>query len=117
MQPQRHEDVCTLVDQELQRVLPVGWSAIRHSATTWAIRPPHGWLDAVGPEQVYEVEVFGTRVLVTHENTDAGALHVTKLLQRATVIDVAVHPVGFWSLGELLWEVFRTRAPNRYGLT
>lgn len=107
-----------LVDAELARVVREPWRVERLARGVWEVRPPHGW----GGQRVgwpyYRVLVAEQLVVVTHGNSDAGAMHVGKLAQRATLVEAPADPLLFDArLGELLRRIFDTEPPNLEGLT
>ena len=67
------ENLADDVHRQLLAILPAGWSCRRKSEVLWFVEPPRTWFEASAPVLEYSVELLGTRIAVTHENTDAGA--------------------------------------------
>lgn len=113
-----------MFDHALREMLPSGWSVLRERERLWLVRAPAGWMDCHAPLLGYGVEFYGTRVAVTHDNADADRLHAGKRLVCATIrniagvtLDTAGATEHDFTLGDVLWPIFRTRPPNRYGPT
>ena len=105
------------VHRQLLGILPAGWSCLRQSEVLWFVQPPRTWDGAAVPLLEYGVELLGTRIAVTHENTDAGGFTTAKLLVRCTLIDASRAAGVGATLGELIWKVFERNRPNHWGLT
>ncbi len=118
MRPLSCEEVPGVVDAELRRAVPSTWRVERKGRTRWEVIPDAVAAEAAcSPLRSYEVHALGHDVVVTHGNTDAGALTVERLARAATMIRVEVHPICAITLADCLRHVFARNAPNVYGFT
>lgn len=112
-----NEPLSERVHRELLHAAGAGWSIARYRDDAWAVRAPPGWLGVEAPVLEYGVELLGTRLAVTHGNTDAGGFHPGKLLVRATLVEVTEAVNSGVSVATLLRAVFERHPPNALGLT
>lgn len=112
------EEVPELVDAELRRAVSPTSRVERKGPTRWEVISEAELGDARwGSLRSYEVYAHGHDVVITHSNTDAGALTVARLTRTATIIRVEVHPIFSITLAECFRHVFECNEPNFYGLT
>jgi hypothetical protein len=101
------------VERELRRALPAGWTAER-SGGCWIVT-----VDRSGGWRSYEVRLDpgSLWIIVTHGNTDAGAMRLERLMLRATVIPLEGLPFVGMDLARCFAHLFASEPPNRWGLT
>ena len=112
------DELGNLVEEALRESMPSGWRASRRhpERLSWTIEPdqeePGGW-DSV------EYSLFASPdlsfLVITHDNTDAGALSPKHFIHNAKVIDAG--GVKKYGLGGYLQEIFTTCKPNKICVT
>jgi hypothetical protein len=112
------DELLELVDEALREATDDRWLITRRGARAWSVEPPREWHpDAFGSRRMYAVQVDEHSVVVSHSNTDAGAITLDRVVRSASLVEVRFHPIFSITLADVFAFIFEQHPPDVHGLT